>query len=177
MLANVRLVTLAGRHLTLARGERLFQRGDAIRELYLLSGGELCLQRDTLDGASLTLHRAHAGDVVAEGSVWAERYHCDAQITCEAMLHAIPMRQVRDALRKDAALANTWAALLARELQQSRARTEILRLRGVAARLDAWCLLTGADLPARGEQRGVADEIGVMPEALYRELARRRDIR
>jgi len=50
----------AGRRLTLARGERLFRRGGVIRELYPMSSGALCLQRDTLDGTALTLHRASA---------------------------------------------------------------------------------------------------------------------
>lgn len=56
----------------------------------------------------------------------------------------------------------------------TRARAALLRLRGVAARPDAWLALTDAGLPPRGELRGLADEIGVTPEALYRELARRR---
>jgi CRP/FNR family transcriptional regulator, dissimilatory nitrate respiration regulator len=50
----------------------------------------------------------------------------------------------------------------------------MLALRTVAARLDAWCAANDGMAPARGAWRVVAAEIGVSPETLYRELARRR---
>jgi hypothetical protein len=43
----------------------------------------------------------------------------------------------------------------------------------VAERLAAWITLNGR-LPPKGRRREVASEIGVTPEALYRELGRRR---
>lgn len=72
------------------------------------------------------------------------------------------------------ALARAWCAMLAHELQATRARAALLGLRGVAERLDAWLVLTNGGLPPKGERRGLADELGVTPEALYRELAKRR---
>jgi len=72
------------------------------------------------------------------------------------------------------ALAEAWAGHLAREVQATRLRAEILSLHGVAARLGAWLAAHGAALPPRGGWRILAQEIGVTPEALYREIARRR---
>jgi hypothetical protein len=43
----------------------------------------------------------------------------------------------------------------------------------VAARLDAWLAWNNA-LPEKVERRRIADEIGVSPEALYRQLGKRR---
>ena len=48
-----------------------------------------------------------------------------------------------------------------------------LSLRTVAERLDAWIAASGR-YPAKGEWKTVAAEIGNSPEALYRELAKRR---
>jgi hypothetical protein len=45
-------------------------------------------------------------------------------------------------------------------------------MRRVSDRLDAWLELHGE--PEKGEWIRVADQIGVSPPALYRELARRR---
>ena len=74
------------------------------------------------------------------------------------------------------ALADAEVALtpmhLAREVQQARACAELLSLRTVRERLDGWRALHG-ELPARGRWIDVAQEIGVTPEALYRELARK----
>ena len=61
---------------------------------------------------------------------------------------------------------------LAKAVQAQRARIEILRMRRVSDRLNAWVDLHGE--PRKGEWINVADQIGVSPPALYRELARRR---
>jgi len=62
---------------------------------------------------------------------------------------------------------------LALEVQRARANSELLSLKTVAARVDAWVTLNHGTLPPKGQWRQVASEIGVTPEALYRELARR----
>ncbi|KHA54180.1 Cyclic nucleotide-binding domain protein [Sulfitobacter noctilucicola] len=72
--------------------------------------------------------------------------------------------------RPDAALS--LIKTHAREVQAQRGRIEILRLRRVSDRLDAWLDVHGK--PEKGEWIRVADQIGVSPPALYRELALRR---
>ena len=59
-------------------------------------------------------------------------------------------------------------------IQAARQRAEILALPRLADRLDAWLALGDGVLPPRGRRRELAAELGVTPEALYRELARRR---
>jgi CRP-like cAMP-binding protein len=79
----------------------------------------------------------------------------------------------RSALLSVERLADAWNHYLAREVQATRLRAEILSLRKVAARLDAWLSLHAGKLPEKGEWKILATQIGVTPEALYRELARR----
>ena len=170
-----RLDALTDAACDLVAGERLFRRGDEVQRLYIVTKGTLLLQRDTIDGDLLIVQRASAGCVLAEASVRSKRYHCDAQASVTSSVRSVSVSRVTDALMSDTALANAWTSMLAHELQRSRAQSEILRLKGVARRLDAWLALEGCELPPRGHQRAVADEIGVTPEALYRELARRRN--
>jgi len=47
-------------------------------------------------------------------------------------------------------------------------------LKTVAMRLDGWLAMNEGGVPPKGRWREVAAEIGVSPEALYRELAKRR---
>ncbi len=47
-------------------------------------------------------------------------------------------------------------------------------MKKVSERLDAWLDWRSGDFPARGEWKEIAAEIGVSPEALYRELATRK---
>lgn len=50
----------------------------------------------------------------------------------------------------------------------------MLSLKTVAERLDAWTAANQGAPPIKGEWKTVAVEMGVSPEALYRELAKRR---
>jgi CRP-like cAMP-binding protein len=120
------------------------------------------------------VQRAKAGILLAEASLFVERYHCDALAIEASRVLVISRKRVNDALASDPALASAWAKHLAHELQRTRAQAEILSLRTLIQRLDAWLALNDNALPPKGQWRQIASEIGVSPEALYRELARRR---
>jgi CRP-like cAMP-binding protein len=157
----------------LAPGEALFRAGDPVLSLYLVEDGAVNLVRSLPHGAELTLQRAGAGAVLAEASLFALTYHCDALAGTRARVRSIPVSVALAALSRDPALVRAFAAHLASEVQGTRARAEILSLKTVAARLDAWLHLGDGRLPKKGKWREIAAEIGVSPEALYRELAKR----
>ncbi len=87
---------------------------------------------------------------------------------------AIAKPVIQRAMTDDPGLGQSWAAYLAREVQATRARAEILALRTVAGRLDAWLAMHAGVMPPRGDWKSIAGEIGVSAEALYREMAKRR---
>ena len=157
-----------------AQGALLFVQGDRVRALHLIEAGNVHLVRHQIGGFALTLHRAGAGAVVAEASLFSDTYHCDAvamQATCTI---AIAKPVIHRAMTDDPALAQNWAAYLAHEVQTTRLRAEILALRTVAERLDAWLVMHGGAMVPKGDWKSVAGEIGVSAEALYREMAKRR---
>lgn len=154
-------------------GQHLFRKGDVVTVVHLVVAGEVTLQRVTETGAVLTLQRAGPGDVLAEASIYADRYHCDGVVVQETSVKALPIAVFRRALAADPTVSEQWAKRLAEATQAARMQAEVRSLRTVAARLDAWLSLSG-DLPAKGRWQDVASEIGVSREALYRELARRR---
>jgi CRP-like cAMP-binding protein len=92
----------------------------------------------------------------------------------ESAVRAVPVAKARAALEADPTLAFALMRHLAGEVHRTRARAEILSLKSVALRIDGWMALNGGVLPPKGRWHQVASEIGVTPEALYRELARRR---
>ncbi|WP_159441660.1 Crp/Fnr family transcriptional regulator [Roseivivax lentus] len=157
---------------TVAQGACLFRREDPVRTMYLVRSGSIALERPLRDGTALTLHVATGGMALAEASVFATTYHCDAVARSEAEVAFLPRATFRRALRACPDAALSLIETHAHEVQAQRARIEILRLRRVSDRLEAWLDLHGA--PAPGEWIRVADQIGVSPPALYRELARRR---
>ena len=162
------------RERTLAAGAVLFRAGDPVYFLYRVESGAVRLIRPLTHGSELTLQRVRAGSLLAEASLFAAAYHCDAVAETSARLRGVPVTRIMQALKNDPALARALAQYLALEVQSARARAEIVALKTVAARLDAWFALNNGSLPPKGQWREVAEEIGVTPEALYREIARRR---
>ena len=157
-----------------ASGALLFCRGDEVSVLHLVVAGEAHLVRYRGDGGRLVLQRAIPYSVLAEASVFSERYHCDCVAVMPTRTLVIARSAVRTLLTADPGFAESFAVHLAHELQGTRLRAEILSLRTVAERLDAWITWHGDGLPPRGTWKTVASEIGTSPEALYREIAKRR---
>ena len=156
----------------LVSGETLFRREAPVRSVFFVRSGSIALERPLADGTALTLHVGGTGTLLAEGSLFADAYHCDAVARGPARVAATPKSDFLAALRASPDMVMELLERSAREVQAHRARIEILRLRRVADRLDAWLDLHGR--PTRGEWSRVAEAIGVTPSALYRELAKRR---
>ena len=154
-----------------ARGGRVFHRDDTVRSAFFVLKGAVSLVRSLADGGRLTIHRAEAGTLLAEASLFSDRYHCDG--ICDAPTRLAVLRRT-DILRALEGRHHALQALEAasREVQALRTRLEIMRLKTLSARLDAYLDLFGR--PETGGWVGTADWIGVTPEALYRELSRRR---
>ena len=167
------LDNLAGRRCEFAAGEPVFHAGDPVRIIHAVRSGVIHLVRHQDNGSILILQRAERASILAEASIYSAQYHCDARAETAAVTWAMPRSALRARLQQDPELAAAWARHLAREVQQARLQAEVLFLKTVAARLDAWIAWHGR-LPAKGHWSVVAREIGVSPEALYRELARRR---
>lgn len=149
----------------------LFHRGDPVRHLFMVREGRVALRRALADGGSLVLHVTGPGEIVAPASLWARATHCDAICETEALLAVRPIHELRDWL--GASPATDALADAFREIQALRARVEVLRLKRLSDRLDAYLELYGPTEP--GGWVRVADWIGVTPPALYRELARRKE--
>lgn len=167
-----RFVQYGKRTLSLGVGERLFTRGDRARFMFILLSGEIELVRYQRDGKELILYRAVEGRVIAEASLYADHYHCDAVCTDPATVVSIQKDLFKKLLRESPDLAGQWSAYLAWELQNTRYRSELLNRRTVHDRLEGWLDWNGGKLPPRGKLKNLASEIGVTPEALYRELAK-----
>ncbi|MFN3889914.1 MAG: Crp/Fnr family transcriptional regulator [Beijerinckiaceae bacterium] len=164
---------LGGRTRKLNAGAFLFRRDAPVRSLFLVETGEAHLVRFQADGSQLILQRAEAGQVLAEASVFSARYHCDGLVTAQSAILEIERKRFRTELLACERLAEEWGGFLAREVQSIRLRAEILALKTVSGRLDAWLSFHPEGFPGKGEWKVLAAQIGVTPEALYREFAKR----
>ena len=155
-------------------GQHLFHLGDKVTVVHFIEMGQAQLVRHQTDGSLLVLQRAVPGSILAEASLYSDVYHCDAIAVAPTRTLAVSKQAIRMRLTTTPAFSEAWALHLAHEVQRARLHAEILSLKTVAARLGAWIAWNGGQAPEKGEWKSVAEQIGVSPEALYRELARRR---
>jgi CRP-like cAMP-binding protein len=166
------LAGLPRRDFTFRTGEVVFRLGDPIDRLHFVTSGTINLVRHQSGGAPIILQRVQPGAVLAEASLYSERYHCDAVAITEARTWALAKEQLLLRLTSNAEFGQAWAQRLAHELQRARFQVEVVAMNKVAERLDAWIAAYGP-MPPKGEWVRLAAEIGVTPEALYREIAKR----
>lgn len=166
------LIEMPGTERVFDEGAVLFSRNDVVSSLMLVLSGEVRLVRHQDDGRAVVLQRASAGSILAEASMFSDVYHCDAVAVAVSRVRIIESRRIRLKFASEPKFAAAWAAYLAHEIRNTRMRAEILALKTVAERLDAW-ITWHEQLPSKGKWRYVAEEIGVSPEAFYRELAKR----
>lgn len=155
------------------KGQYLFHQGDAVVSMFLIEAGEARLLRRQRGGAAIVLQRALPGSFLAEASLFTARYHCDATATTRISVRLISRTAMQKLFESYPAFAAAWASHLAGEVRSARLRAEILALRTVAERLNAWTAARG-EFPPKGTWKTVAQEIGTSPEALYREIAQRK---
>lgn len=166
-------LALPGQGRVLTASTTLFHQGDDIKHMYLVRSGEIELVRHMADGQSMVLQRATADMVLAEASAYTSHYHCRADVVADCDLYQVPVPVFLNHLAEQREFAMQWGQYLAKSVQQARFRSELLTRKTVAQRLDTW-LADGKPLPAKGHWQGLAKELGVSHEALYRELAKRR---
>ena len=82
-------------------GALLFRRGDEVSVLHLVLDGEAHLVRHRADGGRLVLQRAAPKTILAEASVFSERYHCDCVAVVPTRTHAVGRAAVRALLAEE----------------------------------------------------------------------------
>lgn len=157
----------------LRKGRYLFHQGDAVQHMFQIVVGEVQLIRRHRQGQKLILQRGLPGNILAEASLFTDTYHCDAVAAEVSKVRCFMRKDVLMQFEGDHAFAKKWATYLASEVRSARFKAEILSQRTVAQRLDMWLLQNGT-LPDRGSWKQLAAEIGTSPEALYRDIAKRR---
>ena len=169
-----KLAELPGKTVHIRRNGQVFERGDAVHAFHRVVSGEVHLLRRQIDGAAFILQRAGPGDILAEASLNTPRYHCAAEAVADSKLQLWPASSVRRLLETDGRATEGYARHLASQLRRERMRAEILSLRRVSERLDAWLTWHDGAMPEKGQMVQLAHDLNVSAEALYREMARRR---
>ncbi len=162
------------RQRSLTRGEILFRKDDATVGFYQVEQGQIRLCRVDQTGREVVLHVAGPGDFIAEASLFAQIYHCDAVAITDARVRLYPKDVVLAQFRQDPEALAAFAARLARELMALRTRIELRNIRSARGRVETYLELNteadGRTITLRGTVKDLAAELGLTHEALYRTL-------
>lgn len=168
------LIARSNKRRTLDQGAYLFHQDDPVNSVFVVEEGLIELARHQLGGETIVLQRAACRTVLAEASLYSSAYHCNGIARRPSRITELSKTTFLKQLQEDEEFSRLWAEHLAREVQAARLRSEILSRKTVSERLEGWLTWYENKLPSKGQWKSVALQIGVSPEALYRELAKRR---
>ncbi|MFI5011146.1 MAG: Crp/Fnr family transcriptional regulator [Hyphomicrobiales bacterium] len=161
---------------SLATGETLFRQGDPASAIYLVREGRVRLVRHLEDGSAVVLHVARPTESLAEASLFAETYHCDAVADVDCLVAVLPRQELLDTLASSPVAALRLSRLLAWQVRDLRTRLELRNIRSASERLLAWLKLRARGSPPTivlgRTWTDVAAELGLTREAVYRALRR-----
>lgn len=161
--------------ISLQAGNTLFRRGDETTGIFRVNSGEVHMIRHTDNGQKLILHRATAGQYLAEASLFSQTCHCDAIAEQASTLTRFNKQALLNLISSDNHQSLTWMRYLSREIQNLRARVEIVSTRSASDRV--WLHLQhisepDSSIPGGYVIRKLADEIALTPEAYSRALTK-----
>ena len=162
---------------SLDKGEILFHQEDTARGLYCLHDGRMRLARQLESGYSLTLTVLNAPTLVAEASLFVDKYHCRAEADCPCTVSLVGKREVFRLIEEEPGFAVALVQLLSREVRELRARLELRNIRRARDRVLAFLhleSLRGVAVVSRPLST-VASELGLTPEAMYRAVKKLED--
>ena len=169
-------IQAAGIERTLKTGQILFRTGQRTTGLYHVISGSVRLARVDRAGREAVLHVAAAGETLAEASLFASAYHCDAiAMTGAVVVRLYPKTLVLREFEHNSKAAQAFMAMLAQRVMNLRARLEQRNIHSAHDRIWHYLALnTGADghtIKVTGTLKNLAVELGLTHEALYRTLA------
>jgi CRP-like cAMP-binding protein len=136
----------------------------------------LRLSRVLARGSEIVLARVSGGEILAEASVFAAHYHCDAFADSRSLLQRYSIRDIHALLNCHPGAAVAYSAHLAMQIMDLRAMIEIRAIRRADDRLLTWLRFRSRGTPSSFDGHGiwpsVAKQIGMTGESLYRALAR-----
>ena len=119
----------------LKAGETLFRLGDKTAGLFEVVSGRVRLSRVDRSGREVILYVAGAGETIAEASLFSPSYHCDAIASADALVCLYAKTAVLSAFEKDPKCAQSFTAMLARQVMSLRTGLEQRNIRSARERV------------------------------------------
>jgi len=170
----LKLAGLEPAELHLKAHHQLFRTGDRIRRMHFVVKGLLTMVRTLETGQEVVVQRAGPGELFAEASLFAERYHCDAVCETDVQCAVFDKEELLSALAVPE-VSLTVLKVYSRSIRDLRTQIELRNIKRADDRVLAYLTLLPADEDgwrAPGlAWKDIARTLGLTHEAIYRALA------
>jgi CRP/FNR family transcriptional regulator, dissimilatory nitrate respiration regulator len=155
-------------------GEPLFSVDEPINYLFQIQTGQVKLVRFTLEGHETLLHFARAGQFIAEASLFATHYHCDAIAAEPTEIIGLSKQNILNEFIYNPQVAQQFLRVLARQVMSLRTQIERRNIRSSKIRILHYMQANqkkNGKIYLLGSLKDLAAELGLAHESLYRTLA------
>jgi CRP-like cAMP-binding protein len=170
-----RTVRTAGIGRALKAGQVLFRAGQRTTGFFEVTSGSVRLVRVNRTGRETVLYVAVSGETLAEASLFASEYHCDAIAVTDSVVRLYPKDKMLREFERNSAVAQAFMAMLAQQVMNLRTRLEQRNIHSAHDRVWHYFALNlradGCTVKVPGTLKDLAAELGLTHEALYRTLA------
>jgi len=159
--------------LSLNKGDKLFNQGDSVTNIYFIENGKIKLTRNTLDGSLLILHIGQQGESIAEASIFSDQYHCSAVAAVDSEILFVKKHKLLQVLNETPKAMMDLLAVFSRQVRDLRAINEMRNIRSASERTLAFirCNVNeNKEMKLDGSLKDIAHKIGLAHETFYREL-------
>ena len=168
---------LESEHISFKSNELLFRSGDEVYFMHFIEIGEIKLVRYTSEGKAVITQLAKEGDLLAEASLFNQRYHCDGIAISETKVDIYPKDQVLHLLQKKPELAIEFIKFQSLEIKTLRNQVELIN--ELTARERVLFFLSNSSVNGiytlPGSLKNLASQIGLTHETLYRQIKKLED--
>ncbi len=163
-----------GRRSVLAPGEALFRQGDPANRVFMIERGRVRMVRHLASGEAVAVHTGRAGELFAEGALFATAYQCDGLAPEAAVVLACAKANVLEAFAASPSLGLELLERVTQQLHATRALVELRDIRSAEMRVLRHLQLradAAGAVALEGRLLEAAAELGLTHEAYYRALA------
>lgn len=171
-------IKFSSKPILIKKGNHLFQQGQPVEHIYLLTKGRIRLVRHTPDGELVTMHQANAGEMIAEASLFAETYHCSAIADLSSEVQTANRDTTLSRIINTPEFSQAALSVFARQVRDSRS---LLEIRNTRSAQDRTLSYLRSIAPPNGKIQleisihALAYKLGLAHETLYRVLRKLED--
>lgn len=164
--------SVQSKSVTFSKGDRVFIQGSEVDKIYLITSGRVKLVRENLEGNSIVIHTAYAGESFAEASLFSNEYHCYCVVDCDCELLSYSKKDVLEFLQHQPSLMMTLIENLTGQIRDLRLLGEIKSIYSAQDRIMAFLHFKANKgiFYYAYSLTDLAQKIGLAQETLYRNL-------